>query len=54
MRMFLALMAGLIIIGVSVASSGNGGANRQLAAPHHLAALPPARGAVIQGDLVAE
>lgn len=54
MRMFLALMAGLIMIGISVDSSGNDGAGRQLAAPHHSAGLAPARGAVMQGDIVVE
>jgi hypothetical protein len=52
--MFLALMAGLIIIGISIDSSGNGGRGRQLAAPHHSAGLPPARGAVMQGDILVE
>ena len=49
MRVFLALMAELIIIGLSVNSGSSRGADRQ-----QIAALPPASGDVNQGHMMAE
>lgn len=49
MRVFLVLMAGLIIIGISVNAGSSRGADRQ-----QIAALPPASGDANQGHMVAE
>lgn len=49
MRVFLALMAGLIIAGISANADGNRGADRQ-----QIAALPQDRGDVGQGHMFAE
>jgi mono/diheme cytochrome c family protein len=49
MRVFLALMAGLIIVATSLSAGGSRGADRQ-----QFAALPQERGNVGQGHMVAE
>lgn len=54
MRVFLALMAGLIFIAISIAGNSDGSMDGQTAALSRLTVPPQARGEIMQGDILVE